>query len=147
MNEAEAAGPPHAIIDLEDDRFLARGKMESRIRAYCADHGLPQPATRGEITRLILESIAESYRRTLFDLEILTGQPIDIVHIVGGGSQNELLCRLTAEASGKKVVAGPVEATAIGNLLIQMRTMGDLPVGLEIRDLVRSSFPLQSYVP
>lgn len=147
LEEAEHAGPAVGVIDLEDPRFLNRGDMEERIRAACVERGLALPGNRGALTRLILESIADSYRRTIPALEELTGRPVEVIHLVGGGSQNELLCRLTARACRRPVVAGPVEATAFGNLLIQMRTLGDLPAGLTIRDVVRASAPLKSYRP
>jgi rhamnulokinase len=145
--EAAEAEPPRAPIDLEDARFLPRGEMEARIRAYCREHGQPVPESRGQTARLILESIADSYRRAVGDLERVTDEAISTLHLVGGGSQNDLLCRLTAEACGVRVVAGPAEATALGNLLIQARTMGDLPNGLTIRDVALRSSDLRTYLP
>ncbi len=144
---AESEPPPARVIDLEEDRFLARGGMVERIEAFCNEHGMKIPETRGAMTRLIIESIADSYRRAVISLEEVIGTSIEVIHMVGGGSQNSLLCRLTADRCGKRVVAGPIEATAIGNLLIQARTMGDLREGQSIRDVVLSSFPLKSYVP
>lgn len=134
-------------INLDDPCFLARGGMESRVRDYCHENGIDQPDTRGDLARLILESIAHSYRDALLDLEKLTGRRIDTVHLFGGGSQNRLLCQLTARKSGKKVVAGPVEATALGNLLIQARTLGDLPKGTTIREVSAGSSQLDTYFP
>ncbi|GIV58451.1 MAG: carbohydrate kinase [Rhodothermaceae bacterium] len=145
--EARAAAPPAFLIDLEDPRFLPRGGMEARLAGYLREHGQPVPGTRAGWTRLILESIAAGYRRTLDDLERLTGQPIDTIHLVGGGARNHLLCALTAHACGRTVVAGPEEATALGNLLIQARTLGDLPPGLTLRDVARRSSDLHVFHP
>lgn len=145
--EAEAsAASPLAPIDLEDPRFLPRGGMEARIREACRDAGQPEPQTRGEVVRLLLASIAASYRRALRDLERVTGRSVATLHLFGGGSQNRLLCQLTADACGVRVVAGPAEATALGNLLVQARTMGDLD-GLTIRDAARRSSDLHDYLP
>lgn len=146
-DEARASTSIQAVINLEDPRFLARGGMEDRLRAYCREQGQPVPQTRGQLVRFILESIAASYRRALQQLHNLTGQRIETVHLFGGGSQNRLLCQLTADACQTTVVAGPVEATALGNLLIQARTMGDLPDRLTIRDVAARSSQLQTYKP
>lgn len=145
--EAEAHGPAPAHVDLEDDRFLGRGGMETRLKDYCRETGQPVPATRGALTRTILESIAAGYRRALDTLEQLTGTPIKTLHVVGGGSQNDLFCRLTADAAGCRVVAGPVEATALGNLLVQARTMGTLPEGLSLRQVALRSSSLTTFTP
>ncbi len=146
--EAEAvAASPTAPIDLEDPRFLPRGGMEGRVRSACRDLGRPEPETRGEVVRLLLTSIAASYRRALGELARVTGRAYATLHLFGGGSQNRLLCQLTADACGLRVVAGPAEATALGNLLIQARTMGDLPDGLTLRDVARQSSDLHAYLP
>lgn len=143
MDEAGAIG--ETIMDLEDARFLPRGPMEERIHAYGRDHGLGRLASRGAIVLAILSSIAASYRRTLDELERITGTTYDRIHLFGGGSQNALLCELTARACEREVVTGPVEATAMGNLLIQARTMGSLPAGVTIRDVAAASSDLQVY--
>jgi rhamnulokinase len=135
------------LIDLEDGRFLPRGPMEDRIHAYCREQGMGEPESRGEIVLAILSSIAASYGRTLAELERTTGTTYDRIHLFGGGSQNALLCELTASACRREVVAGPVEATAMGNLLIQARTMGDLPAGMSIRDVAAASSHLKVYLP
>jgi rhamnulokinase len=96
--------------------------------------------------RLILESLAEGHRRTLGELEGLLGRRLDTLYLVGGGSRNELLCRLTAERCRRRVVAGPAEATALGNILVQARAMGDL-AETDIRDVVRASVALRTYEP
>ena len=134
-------------FDLDDPLFLPRGPMEERIHSYCREHALRKLNSRGEIVLAILSSIAESYRRTLAELERITGTIHDRIFLFGGGSQNALLCELTADVCRREVVAGPVEATAMGNLLIQARTMGDLPDGITIRDISAASSDLKVYSP
>lgn len=147
LQEAAAAPPPDGFIDLNEERFRLRGDMPEKLNAYCRAHGLAVPATRGAVVRLILESLAEDYRQTLRVLEDLLGRPIDVLHIVGGGSRNALLCQWTADACGCRVVAGPAEATALGNLLVQAYAMGDLPEDVTIRHVVRASSGLRVYAP
>ncbi len=146
---AQAAAAPRSPtrIDLEDDRFLARGGMEARLLGYCRETSQPVPPSRGQLVRVILESIAESYRRALDDLEAVTGTPIETLHVVGGGARNDLLCQLAAQATGCRVVAGPVEATALGNLALQAKAMGDLPEGTSVRDMVRRSTHPKTHTP
>jgi len=147
VEEARRARSPADSLNLNDPFFLARGEMESRVHEYCRKNGIAATETRGELVRLILESIACSYRDALADLEDLTGEKIDTVHLFGGGSQNPVLCQLTAEITGRVVVAGPVEATALGNLLIQARTLGDLPDRLTLRQVSAQSSRLKTYFP
>ncbi|MFB6272041.1 MAG: rhamnulokinase family protein [Salinibacter sp.] len=142
---AEAASL--GTVDPNEPRFLERGQMPQKIRSYCEENDQPTPETRGEVVRLILESLAADYRDKLDQMEQLVGEQIEVVHLVGGGSRNELLCQWTADATGRRVVAGPAEATALGNLLIQARTMGGLPDGVSIRDIVRASTDLRTYEP
>jgi rhamnulokinase len=136
-----------AHIDLGDGRFLARGPMVNRIQSYCQEYGIRIPETREDIILAILSGIAESYARTLAELESITGVKYHRVYLFGGGSQNTQLCQHTANALDREVVAGPVEAAAMGNLLIQARTMGDLPRGASIRDIACQSSHLISYLP
>jgi rhamnulokinase len=147
MEEAKAAPSSGGFVDLDDPPFGERGRMNAKLHAYCSEHGIPVPGTRGAAVRLILESLVRSYARTLEILESLVGSRIEILHIVGGGVRNELLCQWTADACGRKVLAGPAEATVIGNLLVQARTLGDLPQGTSIRDVVRTSFEPAVYEP
>ncbi|HJQ44795.1 MAG TPA: rhamnulokinase family protein [Amycolatopsis sp.] len=146
---AEAATlPRRAVVDVGDPRFLPPGDMPSRIASVCAETDQPVPGTPSEFTRCILDSLAEAYRRTLDDAVRLSGQPVDVVHVVGGGARNELLCRLTANACGRPVVAGPVEATALGNLLVQARAHGAISGGLgAMRDLLARRQHLTTYRP
>jgi rhamnulokinase len=144
---AAAAPAREGTLDLDEQRFLERGKMPQKIRRYCREEGLSVPETKGEYTRLILESLAADYRKKLAALEEITGEQIEVLHLVGGGSRNELLCQWTADATRCRVVAGPAEATALGNLFIQARAMGELPEGQSVRDLVRANVELQTYEP
>lgn len=114
-----------SYIDPSDDLFLTPGDMPNRIRDYCEQTGQPIPETHGEIVRCVLESLALAYKQVLLELEELLGQKFNQIHMVGGGIQNSLLCRLTADATGAEVIAGPIEATAIGNLLMQAKGIGE----------------------
>jgi len=145
--EARNAPPGLALIDLEDPRFLAPGGMPGRLRTFCREKGLPVPETRGALVRAILESIAHSYERALAELEEVTGKSMDVLHIVGGGSRNRLLSQLTADACRRTVVVGPAEATALGNLLIQARTLGDLPEGRSLRAVAATSSDPEVFRP
>lgn len=150
LAEAEAITSDVPIFDPSDDRFVPPGDMPSRIIDWCREHGLRPPEGQAEFVRCVLESLAEAYRRTIETAEALTGVDAETIHIVGGGSQNALLCRLTAKRTGRPVIAGPVEATAIGNLLVQARAVGDVePTATlaELRDIVRRSFPVEEYLP
>lgn len=136
------------LIDATDPVFLAPGAMPERIAASCRGSGAPVPRDRPETVRCILDSLAEAYRRALADASALTGRRVDVVHIVGGGARNSLLCQLTADAAGLPVLAGPVEAAAIGNLLIQARAAGAVSGDLaDLRALVAQSQPLRRFEP
>ena len=145
------APPRRSVIDAADPIFLAPGDMPARIAKACVDSDQPAPRDRPETVRCILDSLAEAYRRALQEAVALTGRRVEQVHIVGGGAQNELLCQLTADATGLPVIAGPVEAAAIGNLLIQARAagvFGNGSTGLpELRDLVARTQPLRRFEP
>ncbi len=148
LAEAHAAPANGAVVDLEEPGFAQRGAMPEKLRASCrAAHGLPIPETRGAMVRLILKSLAATYRDRLRQLEALTGEPVEVLHVVGGGSQNALLCQWTADACGCRVVAGPAEATALGNLLVQARALGDLPAERSLRAVARAGSALAVYEP
>ncbi|WP_104138301.1 rhamnulokinase family protein [Arthrobacter sp. ZGTC131] len=133
-------------INADDPAFIAPDNMPGRIRAAVRNTGNVLPDEPARIVRCILDSLAAGYARTIADAERLADVAVETVHIVGGGSQNRLLCQLTAEATGKRVVAGPVEATALGNVLVQARAGGALAGGLaELRALVRASQELDSF--
>ncbi|TFD86692.1 rhamnulokinase [Cryobacterium lactosi] len=147
---AQAAALPGAgtLFDVDDLRFLPPGDMPERIRSYCREHDIRPPGSRAELVRSIVESLAAAYARTLATITELTGRTVRTVHLVGGGSQNELLCQLTADYTGLGVQAGPVEATAIGNVLVQARAQGLASGSLEsLRALVRQAYPPRSYRP
>ena len=135
---ASAAEPNIALIDV--DAFLHPGHMPEKIAAWCRAHSQRVPHTPGEFVRVILESLAVRYNQVLESLEKLTGRRIDAIHIVGGGSKNKLLNELVVKATGRRVIAGPVEATAIGNLLVQALGAGDIGTLAEARAIVRNSF-------
>ncbi len=121
---ASQAAPLRRSIDPDADEFLKPGDMPARIRAFCRRSGQPEPDSTGAIVRCVLESLALKYRWLLERLETVAGQRLAPIYVVGGGAQNLLLNQLTADATGRSVVAGPVEATAAGNLLMQALALG-----------------------
>ena len=147
--DAAAALPPGGPrIDPDDPYFIAPDNMPERIRAAVRNTGAVRPDQPAAIVRCILDSLAAGYARTLADAERLAGVAVDVVHIVGGGSQNALLCQLTAQAIGKPVIAGPVEATALGNVLVQARAAGVATGGLpQLRSIVGAGTRLRRYAP
>jgi rhamnulokinase len=144
-----AAAPPYAVlIDPDAPEFLAPGNMPARIEEHCRATGQDAPRSRGAVVRCILESLALAYRRTLRAAQTIADREVDVLHVIGGGSQNELLCQLTADACGVPVLAGPVEASALGNVLVQARALGEpLPDLSAMRALVRSTHSLRRYGP
>jgi len=142
---AGSAQPFRASID--PDAFLEPGDMPRKIAERCRASGQTPPQTPGEFTRTILESLARRYRQVLESLETLAGRRFDAIHIVGGGSRNRLLNQLVANATGRTVIAGPSEATAIGNLLTQAIGAGELSGLAEAREVVRRSFAVEMYRP
>jgi rhamnulokinase len=137
---AADARPNSGAID--PDAFLEPGAMPAKIAEHCKKNGQGVPQTHGEFARAILESLARRYRDVLLDLERLSGRKIDVIHIVGGGSRNALLNQLVAGVTGRRVIAGPSEATAIGNILVQAIGAGELRGLGEARQVVRNSFEL-----
>lgn len=142
---AEEAEPFRSLINPDDLRFYGAGGMEVRIREYCRETGQPIPQFPGEVTRCILESLALRYRQAVEQLESMTGLRYNGLHMVGGGIQNRLFCQFTANALGRKVWAGPVEASAIGNMLIQLISRGHCSNLEEARKLVAFSFEVDVY--
>ena len=148
LTAAAAIDTPLAKFDPNDPSLMPAGDMPSRISALCATSGDPVPSTPAEFARSIVESLAEAYATTLDEAEQLSGIKINTVHIVGGGSQNALLCQLTADRTGRTVLAGPVEATAIGNVLVQGRAAGFVSGSLEdLRGIVAETFAPIRYEP
>jgi len=139
---------PADVFDAEDPRFLAPGDMPARIAAWFAEHDLPAPASPAAIVRVIVESLAAAFAETVQRAASLGGVGVEAIHIVGGGARNALLCQATADRSGLPVLAGPVEATAIGNVLVQARAAGLLSGDLEtLRALVARTSHVVRYDP
>ncbi|MCM3782741.1 rhamnulokinase [Neobacillus mesonae] len=147
LNQARQAKPFQYFIDPDDPSFLPSGEMTSRIEAYLVRTGQPTPKSDGETIRCILESLALKYRHVLEMTEQVSGQVFDGLHMVGGGINNKLLCAWTANAIGKPVYAGPVEASALGNLVLQWMNQGVFKSAAEARAVIRSSFPVVTYEP
>jgi rhamnulokinase len=140
------------FVRTSDPRFLhpgdtRSGTMVARIQAFCQETGQPAPRSIGEITRCILESLALEYRRTVEQLDSITDKELPVIHIIGGGSRNQLLNQMTADATGRVVVSGPVEATAIGNILLQAIATGHFTSLEEARSLVRLSEEITTWEP
>lgn len=142
-----AAQAPAFQAVLDPDAFLEPGHMPERIREYCRRTGQRPPEQPGTMIRTILESLALRYRQVLELLDELGGHRVEVIHIVGGGSKNTLLNQFVADATGRTVVAGPTEATAAGNVLVQAMGAGFLKDLEEAREVVRASFPLQTFMP
>ena len=144
---AETAPSFTAFIDPDDERFLRPGDLPARVREFCAETGQPVPGDTATLMRVLLESLALRYAAAIDQLAAASGHAVDGLHIVGGGSNHRLLCRLTAGATGLPVRAGPVEATAIGNLAVQAIAAGELASIAEARELAARSFPITTYDP
>lgn len=145
---AEVPAGSVPVFDVDDPRFLPPGDMPARIGAWCAEHGLAAPSTRAEIARAIVESLAQAFADAAATAAELGGIELRTIHLVGGGAQNALLCQRTADRAGVPVLAGPVEATALGNLLVQARTAGFVDGSLEaLRDLVARTHEPRRFEP
>ncbi len=136
-----------SLIDTSDGTFFAPGRMVNRIQDYCRKSGQPVPETPGEITRCILESLAMEYRTVAGQISEVTGRKYPVIHVMSGGSQNKLLNQLTANATGCRVVSGPVEATAAGNILVQAMAAGEVESISDARRVVSRSFVLKTFMP
>ncbi len=144
---AGEAQPFKALIDPDYSDFGKPGQMPQKIAKFCKQTKQKAPATTGEYVRTCLEALALAYRRTVENLEKLSGRKINVIHIVGGGTQNELLNQMAADACGRKVIAGPIEATAAGNILVQAMATGDVKNLAHGREIIRNSFPVKTYRP
>ncbi len=144
---AEEAKPFTSLINPEDERFFKPDNMPSAIAGFCSETNQPEPAAHGATVRCVLESLALLYAQRLKEAEELTSQSIKRLHIVGGGSRNTLLNQFTANACGVEVIAGPTEATALGNVLVQAITLGDLPDLTSARQVVAQSMDMESFQP
>ena len=144
---ALAAPELTSLINPNASVFLPPGNQPQRIQEYCRKTGQPVPDTKGAIVRSVLESLALKYRQVIEMLSELSGQPVELIHIVGGGAQNELLNQMTANATGLHVVTGPIGATVLGNALVQLISLGALKNIQEARQMVAASIPLKQYHP
>jgi rhamnulokinase len=147
LAQAAVEPPLRCLIDPDDRSFVLPPHMPEAIAAYCAKSGQPTPLGPGQMTRTILESLALKYRQVLESLERLVGTTFQEIRIVGGGSQNDLLNQFTADASGRRVLAGPVEATALGNIAMQMVGLGAVPSLSEAREVIATCFPARVSEP
>jgi rhamnulokinase len=144
---AEAAEPFRSLIDVDEAAFVLPGGMPGRIADACRRWKQPVPENQGQFARCIFESLALKYRLVLDDLQTITAEAVDVLHIVGGGSRNKLLCQFAADASGIAVSAGPVEATALGNILLQAMAEGQVGGPSEAREIVRRSVGVRRFEP
>jgi rhamnulokinase len=148
LNEMAAKAPPmRSIVNPDDPRFLNPKDMPKAIQDYCRETKQPAPKTEGELVRCAYESLAIKYREVLGWLEELGGEHIEVIHIVGGGSQSKMLNQFAADACRRPVVTGPVEATALGNLLVQVRASGEIDSLSEMREVARASSQVARYEP
>lgn len=147
VHRAAIAKPLANLINPDASEFVAPTRMPEAIRTFCSETGQPVPDSEGEVVRCALESLALRYRMALNWTEELAGGNIDTVHIVGGGTQNRLLCQMAADACNRRVVAGPIEATAIGNVMMQVVSSGEVGSIAEAREVIRNSFDVEEYTP
>jgi rhamnulokinase len=147
IEAASLATPWRSVVNPDDQRFLNPDCMGKTIREYCIETGQPEPETAAELARCVFDSLALSYRKVKAEIEMLRGRPLTKIRIIGGGSKNKLLNQLCANACGIPVSAGPAETSAIGNLCVQLITLGALQNLEDARHLVRRSFPIEEYVP
>jgi rhamnulokinase len=148
LARATSVSTPVAVFDVNDPRFFPPGDMAVLIAEYCRERGLPVPRSRAELVRSIVESLAAAFVDAVRQACAAAGREVDVIHIVGGGAQNTLLCQRIADRAQLPVIAGPVEATAVGNALIQARALGAASTASEgLRALVRGSFELRRYDP
>ena len=145
--EAREAVPFRSLIDPDYESFQTPGNMPKKIREYCKMTNQPIPETKGEVIRCIAESLAFKYRKTVEAMEDTTGNKYSVINIVGGGIKDKMICSFTANATGRTVEAGPVEATSIGNIIVQAMAMGVIKTLDEGRQVVKNSFDIERYEP
>ncbi len=145
--EAKSAEPFRSMVDPDDPLFLPPGDMPSRIREFCLRTRQPEPQSVGQVMRAVYESLALKYRYTLDKLIHITGRTVERLHVIGGGSQNALLCQMTADALGRLVIAGPVEATALGNAIVQFIALGEIGSVAEARGILSRTVGTVHYEP
>jgi rhamnulokinase len=147
IRQADRAPAFEAPLDVDDARFFQPASMTAALESWWIDHGVPQPRELGRYARACLEGLVLAFRRILREIETIRGTKLESVHIVGGGAQNPLLCQWTADATGLTVLAGPVEASALGNLMLQARALGDVADTREARSVIDRSFAPVVYLP
>jgi rhamnulokinase len=147
VQKADEAAAFRSLVNPNDDRFLNPPDMPKAIQDFCRETGQPIPENEGQLVRCVFESLALTYATVLDGLEELTGTKIEVVHVVGGGSRNKVLNSFTANACGRPVVTGPVEATVLGNVLVQARSHGEIQSLADIRSAVRESSEVVQYDP
>ncbi|MCP4418379.1 MAG: rhamnulokinase [Chloroflexi bacterium] len=144
---AQKARPFRSFVNVNDPLFIKHGDMPQRIQSFCKQTRQPTPQSKGEIARTILESLALAYRASLEQITAVSDQQVDVIHIVGGGAQNKLLNQMTANATGKPVVAGPIEATVIGNAFVQLIALGEIEDLNQARAIIANMDELERYEP
>jgi sugar (pentulose or hexulose) kinase len=144
---AKEAAPFRSLINPDDATFNTPGNMPEKIREFCRRTNQPVPETVGEVVRCIYESLALKYRHTVENIQTLRQKPATMINVVGGGTKDKFLSQMTADACGLPVSAGPEEATAIGNLLMQAMAVGEIKGLSEAREVVRNSFEMKYYEP
>jgi rhamnulokinase len=148
LRRAAAVPALSCVVDVDDPRFLPPGDMPARVAELAAETGQRPPSGDAELARCVIDSLALAYRRAVRQAAELSGRDVDVVHVVGGGAHNALLCQLTADATGLPVVAGPTEGAAIGNLLVQARAVGAVDGDLAaLRRIVAASTETRRYEP
>jgi sugar (pentulose or hexulose) kinase len=135
------------MINPDDERFFSPGDMPEKIAAYCSETGQGRPQGPGQVLACVLESLAMKYRLVIEELEAVTGRRFKEINIVGGGSNNGLLNQYVANVTGRRVLAGPQEATSLGNLLVQLIAAGEIGSVEQGRELISASFPVQVFEP
>jgi rhamnulokinase len=135
------------IIDPNDHRFTAPYNMMNEVIAYCEEHGQGTPDGLGEIAMAIYNGLTYEYKTTVANLEVITGKTIPCINMVGGGIQDQLLCELTANATGKKVVAGPIEGSVLGNIVMQLKAINAIESLEEGRKIIKASFAQKIHMP
>ncbi|MEK3988626.1 rhamnulokinase [Robertmurraya sp. FSL R5-0851] len=144
---AEEAGDFRAIVNVNDDRFLKPDNMIQEIMNYCIETGQSVPSTPGEVAKCVYDSLAASYKETIGEIESIFEKSFDKINVIGGGCQNEMLNQLVADVTNKEVLAGPIEATAIGNIVAQLMALGEITDLEEARSVIKQSFEVKKYEP
>ena len=147
VDMSQTTAPFVSLVDPDDNAFLNPPDMPEAIREFCRKTGQPVPETKAAIARCVYDSLALKYKYTLEQIESVIRKPVERIHIIGGGANNRFLCQLTADATELPVIAGPIEATAIGNILIQARGLGYIDSLSEMRKIVSESFDMMQYMP